>query len=72
MALLRAKHHYVLVFFPLGEDDHATVTCTTLSLRFQYRDVIIFVEEEVLDNQTGLVLHAVCQTRGENDVGLFW
>ena len=72
MALLRAEHHSVPVLFPLGEDGHAIVTCTTLSLRFQYRDVTIFVEEEVFDDQTGLVSHAVRQTRGENDVGSFW
>ena len=72
MALLPAEHHSVPVLFPLSEDGHAIVTCTTLSLRFQYRDVTIFVEEEVFDNQTSLVSHAVRQTRGENDVGSFW
>ena len=71
MALLRAKHYSVPDLFPLGEDGHAIVTCTTLSLRFQYREVTIFVEEEVLDDQTGLVSHAIRQTRVENDVGAF-
>ena len=61
MALLWAKHHFVPVLFPLGEDGHAIVTCTTLSLRFQFRDVTISVEE-VFGDQTGLVLHAVRQT----------
>ena len=41
-------------------------------MRFQFRDVTIFVEEEVFDDQTGLVSPAVRQTRGENDVGSFW
>ena len=72
MALLRAEHHSVPVLFPLGEDGHAIVTSTSLSLRFRFRDVTIFVEEEILDDQTGLVSHAVRQTRGENDVGSFW
>ena len=72
MALLRGEHHSVPVFIPLGEDGHAIVTSTSLSLRFRFRDVTIFVEEEVMDNQTGLVSHAVRQTRGENGVGSFW
>ena len=72
MALLCTEHHFVPILFPLVEDGHAIVTCTTLSLRFQFCDVIVFVDEEVLDDQTGLVSHAVRQTRGENDVGLFW
>ena len=72
MALLCTEHHSLPVLFPLGEDGHAIVTSTTLSLRFRFRDVTIFVEEEVFDNQTGIVSHAVCQTRGENDVGSFW
>ena len=72
MALLCAEHYFVSVLFSLGEDGHAIVTSTTLSLRFQFCDVTIFVEEEIFDDQTGLVLHVVRQTRGENDVGLFW
>jgi hypothetical protein len=48
------------------------VTCATLSLRFQYREVTIFVEEEIFDDQTGLVSHAVRHTRVENDDGTFW
>jgi hypothetical protein len=72
MALLRAEPHSVPVFFPLGEDGHAIVTCATLSLRFQYREVTIFVEEEVFDDHTGLVSHAIRQTMVENDVGAFW
>jgi hypothetical protein len=76
MALVRAEHHSVSVLFSLGEDGHARVTCTTLSLRFQYREVTIFVKKEVFDDQTGLVSHAIAhtigQTRGENDVGAFW
>jgi hypothetical protein len=71
MALLRAEHHYVSVFFHLGEDGHAIVTCSTVSLRFQYCEVTIFVEKEVFDDQTGLVSHAIRQTRVENDVGAF-
>ena len=72
IALLHVKHHSVPVLFPLGEDGHVIVTCATLSLRFQYREVTIFVEEEVFDDQTGLVSHAVRHTRVENDVGSFW
>jgi len=72
MALLRADQHSVPVLFPLGEDGHAIVNCATLSLRFEYREVTIFVEEEVFDDQTGVVSHAIRQTRVENDVGAFW
>jgi hypothetical protein len=71
MALLRAENHFVPVFFPLGEDGHAIVTSTTVSLRFQYREVTIFFEEEVFDDQIGLVSHAIRQTKVENDVGEF-
>jgi hypothetical protein len=72
MALLRAEHNSVPVLFPLSEDGHAIVNCATLSLRFQYREVTIFVEEKVFDDQTGLVSHAIRQSRVENDVGAFW
>ena len=72
MALLRAKHYSVPDLFPLGEDGHAIVTCATLSLKFQYRGVTIFVEEEVFDDHPGLVSHAVRQTRVDNDVSTFW
>jgi hypothetical protein len=71
MALLRAEPHSVPVLFPLGEDGHAIVTCVTLSFKFQYREVTIFVKEEVFDDHTGLVSHAVRHTRVENDVGTF-
>jgi hypothetical protein len=72
MALVSADHHSVPALFQLGEDGHATVTYTTFSLRFQFREVTIFVEEEVFDDQTSLLSHAVGQTRGENDVGTLW
>ena len=72
MAFQCAEHHSVPVLFPLGEDGHAIVTSTTLILRVWFCDVTIFVEEEVCDDQTGLVSHAGRQTRGENDVGSFW
>ena len=72
IALLRGESLSVPVLFPLGEDGHAIVTSTTLSLRFRFRDVTIFVEEEVFDDQTGLVSHAVRQTEGDNDIGSFW
>jgi len=72
MALLRVDPHSVPVLFPLGEDGHAIVTCSTLSSRFQYREVTIFVEEEVFDDHTGLVSHAIRQTGVENDVAAFW
>ena len=72
MALLRADPPSVPVLFPLGEDGHAIVTSTTLSLRFQYRDVTVFVEEEVFDDRTGQVSQSIRQTRIENDVGAFW
>jgi len=72
MALLRADPPSIPVLFPLGEDGHAIVTSTTLSLRFQYRDVTVFVEEEVFDDRTGQVSQSICQTRVENDVGAFW
>ena len=41
-------------------------------MRFQFREDTIFVVEEVFDDQTGLVSHAVGQTRGDNDVGTLW
>ena len=72
MALLRAEYHSVPVLFPLSEDGHAIVISTTLSLRFRFRDVTIFVKEIFFDDHTGLVSHAIRQTRGENDVGLLW
>ena len=71
MALLRVEHQSGLVFFPLGEDGHAIVTNTTLSLWFRFCHVTIFVKQEIFDDQIGLVSHVVCQTRGENDVGTF-
>ena len=72
MAVLRVEPHSVPVLFPLGEDGHAIVTCATLSLRFQYQEVTIFVKEEVFDDHTGLVSYVVCETRVENDVGTIW
>jgi hypothetical protein len=33
---------------------------------------LFFVEEEVFDDHTGVVSHAIRQTRVENDVGAFW
>ena len=72
MALLRVEHHSIPVLFSFGEDDHAIVTCATLSLRFQYCEVTIFVEEEVFDDQSGLISHAVREIRVENGVSTFW
>ena len=63
MALLCTEHHSLPVLFPLGEDGHAIVTSTTLSLRFRFRDVTIFVEEEVFDDQIGLVSHVTLEER---------
>ena len=72
MALVRSDFHSVPVLFPLAEDGHAIVTCTTLTVRFLFRKNTIFVEEEVFDDQTGLLSHAVGLTSQENDVGTFW
>ena len=59
MARVRSDFHSVPVLFPLAEDGHATVTTTTLSPRFLFCENTIFVEEEVFDDQTGLLSHAV-------------
>ena len=58
--------------FPLGEDGHAMVTSTTLSLRFQFREDTLYVEEEVFDDVTGELSHSVGQLSRKNDMGTFW
>ena len=72
MAFVRADFHSVPVSFPLGEDGLAMVTGTTLSLRFNFREATLYVEEEVFDDLTGELSHAVGQLSRKNDVGTFW
>jgi len=60
MALIRADLHSVPVTFPLGDDGHAIVTSTMLSLRFQFREEALYVEEEVFDSESGILLHTIC------------
>jgi hypothetical protein len=61
MAFVRADFHSIPVSFPLGEDGLALVTCATLSLRFNFREDTLYVEEEVFDDLTGELSHAVAQ-----------
>jgi len=72
MALLRADLHSVPVTFPLGDDGLAIVTSTMLSLRFQFREEALYVEEEVFDSESRSLLHAICQLPSRNDEGMFW
>ena len=72
MAFVRANFHLVPVSFPLGEDGLAMVTGTTLSLRFNFREDTLYVEEEVFDDLTGELSYTVGQLSRMNDVGTFW
>lgn len=72
MAFIRADSHSVPVTFPLGANGYAIVSSTTLSLRFQFREDALYVEEEVFDNDSGILLHAIGQLHSTNDAGMFW
>jgi len=60
MASIRADSHTVPITFPLGADGYAIVTSTILSLRFQFREVALYFEEEIFDTKTGILLYS-CQ-----------
>lgn len=72
MAFIRADLHRVPVTFPLGEDGLAMVTATTLSLRFQFREDSLYVEEEIFDSNSGDLMHALGQLPIKNAEGTFW
>ena len=55
MAILRAVGNQVPVMFCMEESGTATVTRLRLSLRFQFQEESINIEEEVFDNDTGEV-----------------
>jgi len=72
MACICVDSHSVHVTFPIGADGHAMLTSTTLSVRFQFREDSLYVEEEIYDDATGIVSHALGQLPCKNDVGTFW
>ena len=72
MAYLRADSHSVPITFPLGVDGCAMISSTTLSLRFQYREESLHVEEEIFDDISGELSHAVGQLSTQKEFGTFW
>lgn len=66
MALDWADAHLVPAMFPLTDDGYAIVTALSLSLRFQFREDSLHVEEEIFDSDVGLVLHAIGQLPFKN------
>ena len=72
MAFIQADSMLVPVTFPVGEDGYALVSALTLSLRFQFREDSIHVEEEIFDLDSGNVLHAIGQLSFTNEDGKFW
>jgi len=71
IALVRVDLHSVPVTFPLGADGFALVTSTMLSLRFQFRENALYVEEEVFDTESGFLLQNISQLPNRNNVGIF-
>ena len=72
MAFIKAGSMLVPVTFHVGEDGYALVSALTLSLRFQFREDSIHVEEEIFDLDSGNVLHAIGQSSFTNEGGKFW
>lgn len=72
MALIRADAHLVPVTFPVGTDGYAKVTALSLSLRFQFQEESMYLEEEIFDSELGSVTHAIIQLSFRNDAGKMW
>lgn len=72
MVFIRVDGHEVAVCFPIVEDGLVTVTALTLSLRFQFREDSIFVEEEIVDLDSSKVTHAVGYLCISIDEGKVW
>lgn len=70
MAFIRVDSHYVPVTFPLGANGNAIVSSTTLSLRFQFHEDALYVEEKIFDNDFGILLHAIGQLHSTNSAGM--
>jgi len=59
MASIRADAQSVPVTFPVGPDGFAMVTSTILSLRFQFCEDAMYVEEEIFEPKSGVVLETI-------------
>ena len=56
----------------MREDGHAIVNSTIFSLRFQFCEESLYVEEDVYDNVMGTVTHAIGMLPNSNNLGTFW
>ena len=56
-ALIHADGHAIPVAFPVGADGFCWVSALRLSLRFQFREESMHIEEKVFDAVTGNLTH---------------
>lgn len=60
------------VTFPVGDDRYATVSASSLSLGFRFREESLYVEEEIFDSTSRAFSHAIGQLSFLNNKGKFW
>ena len=72
MALIHADGHAILVAFPIGADGFCWVSALCLSLRFQFREESMHIEEQVFDAVTRNLTHTVSQFSVVKDDDKLW
>ena len=71
-ALIHADGHAIPVAFPIGADGFCWVSALRLSLRFQFREESMHIEEQVFDAVTGNLTHTVSQFSVVKDDNKLW
>ena len=70
--LIHADGHAILVAFPIGADGFCWVSALRLSLRFQFWEESMHIEEQVFDAVTGNLTHSVSQFSVVKDDNKLW
>jgi len=61
IVLVRANGAGVFVIFQVGADGLTTILASRLCLRFQLRHDSIHVDEDIYDNESGILTHTIGQ-----------
>jgi hypothetical protein len=72
MALIHANGHGVPVSFPIGDEGFCIVTAFRLSLRFQFQEESMQIDQEVFDDASGELTHTIGHLSYMNDGVRFW
>lgn len=72
MAFVHANGHGIPISFPIADEGFCIVTAFRLSLRFQFEEESMQIDQEIFHDASGELTHIVSQPSYLNDGVKFW